>query len=431
MQERTIPLSLLLLLLRGLLTSSFAPVKVLVSPRKSVLFSSAIDSGGGSGGGKWKLSNNFHQFLNQCSIQSFMIVASSLRDPQTTRWINNFTAPVFDESEDNIRLTGTTEATNELTSDDNVANPNGESLKLLKYHGLGVMNTTTFPTWESYFSTLLDQPAETLLVTPWNDMSKEYEVDINPASLCTRIISVRDQIAEEFANDLGVVANMGYHTMDSYWDYMENEDNKDSDSDNDSDDAPETLSISELGKAQENPINPDEGAAAVSYGNFGDTTPRILPPHDLVFLNYALDTIDGFTPSPLRRGNFDLVVLLATQESIHRILNNDQQEDLGIDRDMFQKYLLDFYAARIDSHFSGIQRYSRADDFLEELLFSSPRMSTGDGVSGLVNPVRLTEIVLDERRHVALEWQAMSKDVPNDHISIKRLQLDKLMQSYS
>lgn len=416
----------LLLLLRLPSSSTFAPVKFSVTCVKSELFSSAS----GEAGGKWGLSNDFHQFLNQCSIQSFMIVCSSLRDPQTTRWINNFTAPVFDVSEENIRLTGTTEATNDLTSDNSVANPNGESLKLLKYHGLGVMNTTLFPTWESFFSTLLDQPAQTLLVTPWNDMSKEYEVDINPASLCTRIISVRDQIAEELANDLGVVVTMGYHTMDSYWDYVENQGNEEFANNNDDDNIPEKLTLAELGKAQENPVNPDEGAAAISYGNFGDTTPRILPPHDLVFLTYALDTIDGFTPSPLRRGNFDLVVLLATQESIHRILNNEQQEDLGSDQGLLQEYLLDFYGARIDSHFSGIQRYNRADDFLEELLFSSPRMSSGEDWSGRVNPVRLAEIILDERKHVALEWQAMSKDVPNDHISIKRLQLDKLMQSY-
>ena len=114
-----------------------------------------------------------------------------------------------------------------------------------------------------------------------------------------------------------------------------------------------------------------------------------------------------------------------------RILNDEQQQDLGSDRSVFQKFLRDFYVERLDSHFTGIQRYGRADDFLEELLFSSPRLGTDEGRSALVDPVRLTEIILDERRQVALEWQAMSQDVPNDHIAVKRLQLNKLMESYS
>lgn len=420
--------TVLALLLNVLLESSvaFAPpggVKLPVesSSQRSVslLFSSSSSNKAYSAGDE--LTNDFRQFLNQCSIQSFLIVTSSLRDVQTTRWVNNFTAPVFfDGSEKrNVRLTGTTKATNALTSSVVKNNPNGESLRILKYHGLGVMNTTLFPTWESYFSTLLEQPDETFLVTSYNGLSKDYEVDINTASLCTRIISVRGQIAQEFANDLGVLATMGQHTMDCYWDYMDNLDNNDDDDDDD--DKPTVMEVGVGGTTYQD--GGDGMMPAAADGGFGDTTPRKLPPHNLAFLTYALDPIDGFAPSALRRGNFDLLVLLATQESIFRILNNKQQEDLGSSQSMYQKYLLDFYAARSVSHFSGIQRYNRADDFLEELLFSSP-------ASGLADPVRLTEILLKERRHVALEWQAMSQDVPNDHICIKRLQLDKLMQSY-
>ena len=425
MREGTVLLSILLLL-RVPGSSPFVPVKLSVN-QHSLLFSSPSNSGGDGSGGGWKLYNDFPQFLNQCAIQSFLIVLRSLRDPQTIRWVDNFTAPVFDSSERaSVRLTGTTEATNAITSDENVANPNGDTLKILKYHGLGIMNTTMFPTWESYFSTLLEQPTDTLLVQSYNGLGKEYEVDINPASLCTRLISVREQLAAELSNDLGVVANMGYHTMDSYWDYVENQ----SDEDDNTPEKPTFTEISaggtddmNMGGTGERPIKDD---VTMSSGDEG----RILPPHNLVFLEYALDPVDGHTPSALRRGNFDLAVLLATQESVLRILNNDQQEDLGKGQSTYQKYLLDFYAERIASHFSGIQRYGRADDFLEELLFSSPRMDSGDGSSALVDPVRLTEIILDERRQVALEWQAMSKDVPDAHISIRRLQLDKLMQSY-
>ena len=93
------------------------------------------------------------------------------------------------------------------------------------------------------------------------------------------------------------------------------------------------------------------------------------------------------------------------------------------DQAKYQDFLREFYLGRVDSHFEGIQRYGRADDFLEDLLFFP------DAVT--VDPVRLAEIILNERRQVALEWQAMCQDVPNDHIIIKRLQLDKLLESYS
>jgi len=381
---------------------------------------------------KWKLNNDFPQFLNQCTVQTFLIVLRSLRDPVTIRWVDNFTAPIFDDNiRLNVRLTGTTEATNAITSDAKVANPNGDGVKLLMYHGLHVMNTTLYPTWDSYFSALLEQPSESFLVESYNGLSKDYEVEINPASLCTRLISVREQIAAEFANDLGIIHNMGYHIMDSYWEYMDSQ--KKINQDDYNNEAEQKPAAAELGAGGNIDTNGFDGnlKSEVTMSSGADGAPRILPPHNLVFLSYALDPVNGYTPSPLRKGNFDLLVLLATQESIIRILNNAQQEKLAGDQQrMYQKYLSDFYAERILSHFSGIQRYGRADDFLEELLFSSPRMSTGDGFSALVDPIRLTEMILDERMQVALEWQAMSKDVPNDHITIKRLQLDKLMESY-
>ena len=90
--------------------------------------------------------------------------------------------------------------TNEIKGNwEKLANPNGQgvALKLLRYHGLGVMNTTLFLMWDSYFGTLLQQPTLALLVESYNGALsgvKEYEVDINPASLCTRMIAIREQI---------------------------------------------------------------------------------------------------------------------------------------------------------------------------------------------------------------------------------------------
>jgi len=337
----------------------------------------------------WKLKNDFSIFLNQCSIQTFYSVLKTIRDPHTVRWMDNFTQSIIPAFDSNAR------ASSDDTGSDNVETSRGipYSSKLLTYHGLGAINTTLYPTWESYFAILLEQPTEHFLIQSGGLQMRDYELDINPASICTRLISIREQIAEEFANDLGVLAHtMGQHTMDSYYDLME-----------------------------------DIGLQKTKDRN---NNGRRLPPHNLVFLGYALDPIDGFTPSPLRQHNFDLAVLLATQESIHRLLNKHCN-----DNGPHRQYLLDFYVERLESHFTGTQRYGRADDFLEELLFGPPRQVSvvqGEGTTVVVDPVRVAEWILQERREVALEWQSACKNIPSkDHIQIKRLQLDRLMQSYN
>jgi hypothetical protein len=80
---------------------------------------------------------------------------------------------------------------------------------VLKYHGLGILNNTRFPTSEAYFQQLLDQPKEFLLIESPNPRFPDIELDIDPASVCRRMVSVREQIAREFEHDLQVIADMG------------------------------------------------------------------------------------------------------------------------------------------------------------------------------------------------------------------------------
>ena len=389
----------------------------------------------------WKVTNDFPTFLNQVTLQSFLFVLGSLRDPHTIRWVDAFAQPVFpDIDHKSPRLTGTTAATTTMmstasTSDDDddddddssnsgssISNPNGKaSTRLLIYHGIGCMNTTAFPQWTTFFEHLLARPVESYTVQSHNGLSPDYDMEINPASLCTRIISVREQIARELVHDLGIVARMGYHTMDSYWEYWE----KNQDIILGTEHAPEKKGSAAVSrsKTESTAATPSPGDHRVTMSSGADVKRR-LPPHNLVFLDYSLSGTGDMAPSPLRKGNFDLVVLLATQESICRILNNQQLEVLKrSEQSVYRQFLQDFYSERLETHFTGIQRYGRADDFLEELLFSLG--------TALVDPVRLTEIILREREQVGLEWQAMSQDVPNDHITIKRLQLEKLMESYN
>jgi hypothetical protein len=306
-----------------------------------------------------------------------------MRDRHTALWLEDFTSPIIrkrtkDKKED-VVLSNMAKALQDATR----ATQMEKQIQLLSYHGLGALNTTMFPTWESYFERLLQEPGVTYLIESSRPLVPTYELDINPASLCSRLISVREQIAREFVRDLDVIADMSGNMMNSYYERM---------------------------KEQK---GDDEGQVDFEHTN-------------LLFLEMSVDS--DYAPSPLRKGNFDLLVSLTTQESIHRVLNDGSaREDDSPDKSSIQ-FLRNFYAQRIGSHFTGSNWYGRADNFLEELLSSPPRVvQLQDEQCGLVDPIRVVELILKEREKVALEWLELSLDVPKSHTDIKRWQLNKLM----
>jgi hypothetical protein len=220
--------------------------------------SNCVDTSGvpsGSLTSPWVLPNSFELFLTQCSIQSFVFLLKSLHDPHTVMWVESFTQPSIRQK---------------ARPGDSQASQTGGSAKskLLTYHGLAAFNTTVFPTWDSYFSKLLEQPMEMYIIESHSGLAPEYELEIKPASLCARIVSVREQIAREFVRDLGVIAAMGGHTLESHWESL-----------------------------KEN---------------------REIQRENLFFLEMSLNVGDmDYAPSPLRKGNFDLLVLLTTQVRNH------------------------------------------------------------------------------------------------------------------
>ena len=351
----------------------------------------------------WKLPNDFETFLNQCSIQSFVFLLKSLRDPQTVLWIERFTKPTI-RAVDKPKKTKAHKDGSDFSDAQDVAKQVGGTAKskLLNYHGLGAINTTdsAFPTWETFFEKLLDQPKEVFSVDSYNPHFPSYDMEINPASLCSRIISVREQIAREFVKDLTVISSMGGFTMDSYWDRLRRE--RDA-----------------KGESGDGMVRPDR--------------------QNLIFLeNNAVDEDSGDAPSPLRKGNFDLLVLLTTQESIHRILNDPKRQQ-GAER-ASNEFLQNFYIQRLASHFVGSKWYGRADDFLEELFLEPPKMvqvpsrstdddadKSEDGTTALIDPLRIAELLLNTRSQVALDWKGLAESAPEKHMHIKRMQLNILM----
>ena len=330
--------------------------------------------------------DDFQTFLNQCCIQSFTFLLKSLRDPHTIKWMENFTQP--------LKLANSKSST-VLQDPDIGAAPSYDSRfdhlqtsgdTLLSYHGLGLLNTTKFPSWDSYFSQLLEQPVEVYTIVAGtrsaNNFIPEYELEIKPASLSARLLSVREQIAQEFVRDLNVIATMGGNTLQSYWEAILQHQNR-----------------------------------------LDDNIP--IQRQTLIFLEFNPGEDEGNAPSPLRKGNFDLLCLLTLQEAIHRVLAELESSE---EEPHFYDFLKQFYLTRYRSHFYGVQPYGRADDFLEELLLSSPSIRVDDDENlAIVDPMRITEIILEARSRVALEWRKEAQFVPEMHASIKRLQLNLLM----
>lgn len=199
----------------------------------------------------------------------------------------------------------------------------------------------------------------------------------------SRIISVREQLAEEFAHDLDTFVLANEQILQSYHDRARDE--------LEGDDA----STSAYDRT------------AMAMGAFG--------------------IFNAKAPSPLRKGNFDLLVLLVTQEGVHRVLRQYREES----NDQFE-WLREFYSERVGKYFDGDGEYSRADDFLEEVLLTPPSVKkNASGKGDLIDPLRIAEDIIRMRRDVALEFKEAMEHVPQDHSSkVRKVLLTKQMQKW-
>lgn len=170
--------------------------------------------------------------------------------------------------------------------------------------------------------------------------------------------------------------------------------------------------------------------------NITDVTSLTAPyssPYDKSFKAYDRSAMlimgnniiqDGRASSSFRKGNFDLLGLLATQESIHRVLQKYKAEAISSgELNVSFEWLKQFYFARIPTHFDGNQEYGRADDFLEELLISAPSMKIDNGkLMGFIDPMRMAEDIIETRSQVAHDWRALIMNVPTkDHAELRSM----------
>lgn len=293
------------------------------------------------------------------------------------------------------------------------------------------MNTTIFPLWDSFFKSLLDEPDAVLMIRTPEALGQrkysEFDIDIEPARLCTRILSVREQIAREMVGDLKAIANMGQQIFDSYWHNAKNRKNS------------------------------KQTKASVKRDGV-DSSPYGFDRPGQIYIEYDPMYLDDVVPSPLRKGNFDLLYTLTTQEAVLKLL----ERGVEVGEDEVQNkactvYLESFYRERLVTHFVGSQWYGKGDDFIEELMLESPIMSSrgsADDGNGryynedddddesdteendsklpdapplVIEPLRIAEQVLLLRDKLALEWMDIMQNVPSDHTDIRKMQLSRLM----
>ena len=233
---------------------------------------------------------------------------------------------------------------------------------------------------------------------------------------------MREQIAREITGDLEAIANMGQQLFDSYWQNAK--------------DRRDTKQIKAKG-------------ASTDAGDDQETSPYAFDRPSTMYVNVGLNMDPRYddmpAPSPLRRGNFDLLYNLVTQSAVIDLLENEDGVVVGEDvvqNKASQMYLDKFYHERLVTHFVGSQWYGKGDDFIEELMLGSPILMTRNDDENIkdkndetkvssnppleIEPMRIAEQILLRRDKLALEWVNITKSAPSDHTNIRKLQLDRL-----
>lgn len=353
-------------------------------------------------------------FLNQRAIQSFQRLQVSCRDPHTVKWLER-------------KL---------------------ESNNLLNYHGTGAFNSTKLGSWDTLLINLMNERKETVVVktksgspfagnrganaakNPYiEDRFVEFRIDIDPPSLVSRILSVREQIALEWSSDLDTLVHANDIILSSYSRNQEIErhnENRKEDSTNENNNGGAEKLVNE---GDEDITDSLSSTSEVDES----TSPHLTssPSFDRGIAMTWFQNSIAFKErksSVLRQDSFDLLLLLSTQESVHRVLreyrkNGRMSSECDYYEGMFD-WLKIFYVDRLNTHFDGHhQDYGSADDFLEELLLTPPSIID----KRLIDPFRIAEDIIRMRSIVANDWKDIVHDTPKDHMIVRRALLAKQM----
>lgn len=250
------------------------------------------------------------------------------------------------------------------------------------------------------------------------------------------MLSVREQLANEWIQDLDMLMKLNDDIMEAYEDYLNSkdeaamkEDEDYDDEEGDDEDDVENALVDEDDESLKKlpaPYSVPEPESTAEKNVSDDTKSPIFDRNAVFAWSQSLFAQDRDS-SPFRKKNFDLLLLLSTQESIHRVL---KQYKNGKEKVSLQSYewFLDFYKERVRNYFDGDQNYGRAEDFLEELLQTNPIVfETAREVVAFIDPARIAEDVVRERSEVALEWMGVAKTIPEEHTDLRRMLLTNMV----
>jgi hypothetical protein len=261
----------------------------------------------------------------------------------------------------------------------------------------------------------------------------DYEIGIDPASLVSRIISVREQLSNEWVHDLETLINTNEEVLTTY-EARASVQEKEEDEEEEID---EGEVDEEFDEEEEDEVDDEEDQdeeedqeirdMMIPYKESASSDQQSQQPV-LVFDRNAImsnsNDFDNRDSSPLRKKNFDLLILLCTQEAIHRVLREYMEESKEDSLDM----LREFYTKRVAKYFDGPQSHGRADDFLEELLLEPPSVQqTKSGGVHFIDPMGMAEDIIRMRSEVAEEWKGLVAASSNDHMDLRRMLLINMM----
>ena len=250
------------------------------------------------------------------------------------------------------------------------------------------------------------------------------EIDIDPPSLAGRILAVREKISKEWLEDLDLVQSVNEKILSSYHsrsiDARQKEGMK------------KTQTKKKKKKSKRNDVDEDIGSESEPYvsstSSSNDSSSKIFSSpwqEDKTYDRYAIYLLNNHPnfndpgSTPIRASNFDLLCLLSTQESIHRVIQS--YSEAGEEKSVSLTWLSDFYMAKFHGYFNGNQVFGRADDFLDELLSTPPSLKTiGKGEVGFIDPFAIAEDIILERGIVAEEWKDVMRNVSRDHESLRQ-----------
>lgn len=334
---------------------------------------------------------DIRNLLTQRAIQSFLRLCEECRDPHSAKWIKDF-----------LNIQG----------------------NLVDYHGTGSKFIEDYQgVWDAPLIDMIRQPKDVMVVSAkrrgrghggWSKHNPyleerfvEININIDPANLAHRILAVREQIANEWLTDLNVLMQANDELLQSFFDTVKSQrDSTDTD-----------ISGTSTNKS---PNEAFERTASVRMD--------------------AASRASTSLSSPLRRANFDLMYNLCTQAAIHRILRQHKRimeektkYTTNPKLDSFELstiFLKEFYLDRAEEYFDGNLEFGQADNFMEELLQTSPRFINVDNDSGsntmtvssteLVDPVGAAELIIQMKKEVAEDWKALMSRVCEDHTRIRQ-----------